>query len=1712
MHKHTAHAFIARFGMRKPVLSWIKPARLARKFLALLLSSLLAFQPMLLQAQQITPDQTAGTNQPGIGTAPNGVPLIDIATPNGQGLSHNKYGDFNVGTEGVILNNHLGETGTSKLGGITPGNANLINSGPASVILNEVTSGNRSALQGPTEVFGNRADVIIANPNGITCNGCGFINAPRATLTTGTPDIDASGRLNGFTVRGGDVTFGARGGNFAAGDGAVDLFDVVSRSIRVDGPVNAKTLRLSAGRQQFDYASGDTKALDGASDASEFAIDGSALGAMQADRIKMIVTDKGAGVRMRADMAANAGELRLSADGKISLGNASGRDGVTLQSNKTVQATRLTSKQRVVVKAAKGISLQSVAADADIVLENGDGLLSVVADLASLSTIQLTSSGSIALGRLAAGGDASLQAQQGINASELVADGRLTANTTTGNIAIAGTGKSGSGDLVLTAQAGAINAGSLISFGNLTLQAGLDIAVSGDLLSAGNLIAKARSISGNNAIAGLDMAATAAAPNGAIVLGAAHDLSLTASGGAIALSAMQSSGNLNASGTSIAAQNITIQGAASLNGASSISGQLLAGGDVTIAGSSINAGAVVAGVDFAASKAAGNGAIIIGSNGNLQLNAGSAITLGNALAAGSFTAQAATLNAGNLTLYGATNIQASTAISGQLLSVGDVTIAGASINANLIAAGLDASALRQGNVVLGATEQSLQLAATSGDLTVAGLLSSGDITGQTSGNLSANVVAHGNLDLTAGGMLTLTGQSLAGNNVSLTANGLTIDTIVSGVDFAATNAAGGALIVKAGHGLLNLDAGNGSIQADQLLSGGDLTATAAQNIAYNALQSFANAALTTASGTISLDHKTIAAGNLTLSLQSLDLSNNRSQIATSGMLTVNANSASLANSTLTFGGLTLNLTGNADLSNSKLRAVMGDGGSGNIAISGHGLTLTTSSAILAANDLTLTLASLSNMAQLAAGRDLTFNLAGSFNNAPTGLVYAGRDGKLFVAGDLINDQGAILAGRDLTIAGDADGERAGLVRNISGMISADRDMAIKATDLENIRSVAPTMQTVQLSNDEIIKFVLNPATWGQPLGAVYANPKTSVQLDLYPDNPRPGTDEWLYQLYGIITLPDGSSYRTRPFIFGEDNSPWTFVGKAHSTAAMEAALKDFYQTDANGHIIVTPELQSKFIEIINKGDVYAEKYQWDDNTQLRQSVWEDQLSSNGSARALIKAGGNLTIDTVNLKNSYSAIEAGGNATIAGSGTLTNEGLSLYRTTTIVCEASGGCEAYDANGNRNGVNDLDKGGAGLTSRQQIGGVYSTIQSASAMSVTGFQQVNNASPDGSISGATQLASSALPSNPTDILGGMTAAGALYTPNAALIALSANGKPLMGADLLAALGATAPKPNSGGFGGTIPGQLFLYESRAEFLDVGKFYGSGYFINRIGYQPDRAIPFLGDAYFENQLIDQQLRDLIGQGLGKGSFIPGSDAIEQMKTLLDRGADYAKANGLSIGEKLSPQMVASLTQSIVWYEKQTVNGIEVLVPKLYLADADKAKLTVAGALISGGSLEMNVGNIANSGAIAAKTDLKLDASNITATGGQFKAGNDLTLSASQNLTLSAGTTQIGKDTFVLPGSGVTAGGNASLGAGEALTLKGADVKAGGDVVLEGKSVTLDMAKATNQGSDNIVGSSLQAGGNASIHAQNDVNIIGSNVAAGKQVALTAEQDRKSVV
>ncbi|EKZ6362857.1 filamentous hemagglutinin N-terminal domain-containing protein [Klebsiella pneumoniae] len=182
-------------------------------------------------------------------THSSGATVIDIEKPNAAGVSHNLYRDFNVGANGTILNNSGDDVSHSTFGNIARNNN--LTAGSASVILNEVTSKNASSLKGFIEVNGQKADVVIANPNGITCSGCSFVNTNKAILTTGKVNMTDDGAIGSYTVTGGTLTIGENGMNAANGY-AVLLAD----AIKINGKVQANNALVSAGNFTMDNSSG----------------------------------------------------------------------------------------------------------------------------------------------------------------------------------------------------------------------------------------------------------------------------------------------------------------------------------------------------------------------------------------------------------------------------------------------------------------------------------------------------------------------------------------------------------------------------------------------------------------------------------------------------------------------------------------------------------------------------------------------------------------------------------------------------------------------------------------------------------------------------------------------------------------------------------------------------------------------------------------------------------------------------------------------------------------------------------------------------------------------------------------------------------------------------------------------------------------------------------------------------------------------------------------------------------------------------------------------------------------------------------------------------------------------------------------------------------------------------------------------------------------
>jgi filamentous hemagglutinin len=268
-----------------------------------------AAQPLL----QIKADASAPRQQqPTVLTAPNGIPLVNIQTPSSAGVSRNTYSQFDVSGQGVILNNARTETST-QLGGWVAGNPWMAK-GEARVILNEVHSGAPSQLQGFVEVAGRRAEVIVANPAGIQVDGGGFINASGATLTTGVPRWDAAGQVSGFAVQGGSIRIDGAGLDARQ----TDYTALLARAVELNAGLWAQEARIQTGTQLMSAASAGTglgggDVLAPAGERPRYALDSSSLGGIYAQRITLVGTEAGLGVRQAGQMV--AGQLTLQADG-----------------------------------------------------------------------------------------------------------------------------------------------------------------------------------------------------------------------------------------------------------------------------------------------------------------------------------------------------------------------------------------------------------------------------------------------------------------------------------------------------------------------------------------------------------------------------------------------------------------------------------------------------------------------------------------------------------------------------------------------------------------------------------------------------------------------------------------------------------------------------------------------------------------------------------------------------------------------------------------------------------------------------------------------------------------------------------------------------------------------------------------------------------------------------------------------------------------------------------------------------------------------------------------------------------------------------------------------------------------------------------------------------------------------------------------------------
>ncbi|WP_208438385.1 filamentous hemagglutinin N-terminal domain-containing protein, partial [Bartonella vinsonii] len=1591
----------------------------AKKGLSLVLSFCLAFQPLLLQAQALgaqspvtqvsqgikAADGVGSVFRPTVGAAGNGVPLIDIVRPNGQGLSHNKYDSFNVDAHGVILNNSTEEVSRSQLGGLVPGNGNLRNTGAAKVILNEVVSANRSSLEGMSEVHGQTADVIIANPNGITCNGCGFINTPRVTLSTGQPIIGPDGALSGLRVEGGNITIGAKG----ADGRTVDIFDLVSRKISVAGPLQVKgELAVIAGHNHFDYHQREATSLGSDGKEPELAIDSSELGGMYAGQIRVLANDKGAGVKMLGNMVANAGAMRLTSDGKLVLAKVRAKGVVKAHSHhdsvhvkdllfseeavklKALKDVALAEHARVAASGAVDVSASTIALKSDALLASGvgsDGTQSATGSL-HLKATKLE----VGDGRIASGDLLEIQAAT-IDLSRLQDNDQ--------------TGVSSLGDLTIkTNQISALN-NHIGAKGNIVLKADDALTVGAGHYSAGGfLLVEAAEVSSRaNLVAEqkIDLYAHhgdlvqegSVFSNGEITLNAHGALSHKGEIVSVQKVALTAGGMLTSSTDSTLLSHDVILNADALTQAGTVEAQegVL---DLQVRNGVINSGTMRGeSVNAHAGALTNKGTFIAMDALHLTISASENADpqqafLMNASEAVLQSGGAFVLSAGQLDNAGALG---SSGESVALNVAGDVNNSGLIYAKKSMALSLDGALTNKQSEII--AEENLTIGGLKREraghvLNEAGVLKS--LTGEM--KLVATALSNKSAETTDTGQQDTSLQEQQDATLHeetayiLAGDGMLIDVgAFENIDSLLSTQGAVNVVADSLHQAGYIESDSGDLQ---LTSHGDLTN----------------------SGTLASNSAITVSAQNTLNQTGRIVSQKRIELSTDGTLTLGETSqvggydVAVKAGTLNQAGLIeaqgeeLTLESHGDLTNSGTIASNGTltvraqntlNQTGRIVaqeqieLSTDGILTMGETSQVAAYDVAVRAGTLNQAGLIEAqGGELTLNSDGVLSNYGT-IVGSVVDADL---GSLANF-GQLLASDTLTLIAanhDSLGEQGAIILNAEGgVLKSGGAFVLTADVLDNAGSIGS-------SGDGV---ALNVSADLSNSGLIYAKKSATLSLD----------GDFINKFADVIA---------------EDNLIIRGLsGERAGHVINSSGLLEAVSGDMTFDVSSLTNMREGGVEVTDKvvGHSYV-RGEWRGTNVKHHQIKEDVDTTiirqqphftNGAAQIL--AGRHLTVHAGDIRNSYSLIAANGNIEMQGD-TLLNEGHDLIETTKIVTEthrrkkhctvANGGCSW-------GGITDEGHYTDTKTTTRTYDVVYGTIEAGGTLDVKVTETLDNHAVR---EGAGQIG---LSSGNKGLIGVKNTEVDGFKPLISNDRLDGIINGLTGHKALFAPSTKTPAPESiqlptqDGLGsvktelaGTqSPDVPFLIETRPDFINPSKFLGSDYYLKKIGnYKPEQVFKRLGDAYFEYRLVDEQIFELTGNR----TLLDVEDPNAQMQRLYDNAVEQQGPLGLELGKPLTPQQIAGIKKDMIWLETYLVDGQEVLVPHVYLASTSSSEQGInnaqrtqgksASARLKGKGVSLSADRLTNSGAVISD-----DALHVTTTQTLFNNGGFLDATGPVDLT-----------------------------------------------------------------------------------------------------------------
>lgn len=1635
-----------------------------KKFLALAIA-------LSLQMQAVIPCYAAVTAEAG-GANVNGN-IINIVKPDSNGLSHNKFTDFNVAGNGIVFNNHTGSAQyNSQLAGALNANANL-QGNAAKLILSEVTGTGKTNLNGMLEIAGTKADLVIANPNGIVGKGFGFINVGRATLTTGVPDWGADGKLNGFSVAKGTIDIQNAGlTEDQRTDYRPDKLDIMARAIKINDELWAnEAINVVAGSNEVKYntdGSLEVQKTTATAEKPQVALDVAALGGMYAGRIMLVGTEKGLGMNIGGNLKAQE-NLSITNDGRIvftkNAGSNNTADGL---SNKDY--TSLTSDGTVMVSSTEDI-------------ENS-GVITAQKDMTLTVGGKLTNSGTLEAG-------AAYTAEEEEENPKFLQDAaalRITADeiTNSGNI-------NASKILDVTSTKAINNNGYMHSSGEARVSAGGILSGSGSIGAKSSVNVTADKLTLNK--------------NNIYTIGADGKIN-------------------NTTGVSITEINP----------------------DKPVIPETPNPEAPREAEDFKApalpdiAQASGVAATVKKdkiSDDDLDLVAdananGKYKPIIDKAANGVDLVQIAEVNGNGVSrnLYSDFNIKSTGLILNNATKYTKTELGGY-IDRNMFLAGKGARVI-------------LNEVTSSNASTLNGYL-------EVAGNKASVVIANANgISVNGLGFINTDNVLLSTGAVTNWADG----------SFKFSDNKGDMLIAGDGLNARNpkqLEIFTNNLQVDKsevynnelhisadglMQNTGKIAATENMQINTGALKNSslgyieAQKNLTaTVSGDVEQDKATLKAGEA-LKVSAAKLSNtNNSLISAGNDANINIAASISNNKSIILAGNDLDVRA-ADFINQDT-ALVNYGQNGTLAVANRfvndGATISTDSNN-ALTKITTTDFSNTNKGAFVSKGSLQLEASNTLNNNYAN-IYVSGDGEI-KAGMLLNSNLANLhTGGDAKITADTMRSSKASV-DIQGNLEADLG---SLTNQDSAYFGVGKNAVINTSNDFTNK----------DLGNIFVTKNLTIN----------SIGDFLNE-DGLVAV--GASGTISATNITNQNKAGVKQGSLINAAgdlslnAQETVLNRSSDIESEGNISI------KAKNLVNKKEIFETSFKeshedisykiphlnapnyYDAVRKFDRQILTAQIDKE-TADANIIASGNINIDLdKDLTNHYSKIKAGKNLTVNAGGTVENVGYQgtihyydrgndyhywkykKHRRMHIRCRWVYGTTVIpyydhtmrDEEGTDSERLSLLSGVSGVkieakdivNKTHQAKGKVGDLPESDAYFKT---DAENHLTDEKLYKEKQDVSTSVEGKADDkATAGKDNQTGDKLPD--ISSLHINSKIFKLTD-----DATAK---------------YLIETNKKFADYHEFLSSDYLLERVKADPEKVGKRLGDGYFEQQFVLQQIGTLTGKKY-LGDY--GSD-MEQFAALMNAGAVVAEAMDLKVGVALTAEQMASLTTDIVWLVKEVVNGQKVLVPEVFLAQVRSEDLRPDGALIVGGEVELyseqdikNMGNIRSDGTIVLRAEnvgnkgdiagknLKIKAEKNITNSGTMRAKVDALLQA-ENIANEATVSEkqykeLNQKKLEATGS-ISAGQNLTLEAGNSITNKGANLTAGKDLSLNAENIDIvTVAKekhvAVAYGSSSVEIHDVQhqqsalSGENIRLNAKKDISIAGGILSAQNDVELNAKGD-----